>query len=244
MKFYTSIANYYNKIFPISETQISFIKDSTNKIKNKNMALEIGCGTGNLTLELSKLFNKAIGIDLDKEMLNLAKEKYGAKNNNLSFINLNMLKLEEEFSNVKFDTIICFGNTLVHLSNLEEIKKTLQQIKNTLNPGGVFLLQIINYDYILKNNINQLPQIENDMIRFERYYSYNSNQNHINFKTILTVKKENIKIENQIELYPLLKANIIQILNELNFKNYNFYGNFNREQLTSTSIPLIVEVQN
>lgn len=46
-----------------------------NERENTRLALDVGCGTGNLVCELAKKGTSAIGIDFAREMINIAQEK-------------------------------------------------------------------------------------------------------------------------------------------------------------------------
>jgi len=79
MKFYSSIAHIYDLIFPLSPLQVSFVNDSFIDKRNIDL-LDVGCGTGSLTLAIANNYKSIIGIDLDNEMLSLAKIKLNIEN--------------------------------------------------------------------------------------------------------------------------------------------------------------------
>ena len=239
MSFYQQIAPYYHHIFKINANQVDFIKfiipESDSKI------LDIGCGIGTLSFELTNYYKNILGIDMDAEMIRVASKNMVAASKSLHFQQLSMLKLDAFIDEKSLDSIICFGNTLVHLNSLNEIANFLQQSKAILKSNGKLLLQIVNYNRIIEKNIKQLPLIENDEIIFERNYFYRKTENKIDFNTRLTVKSTQQIIENSIELLPLLKKEIALLLNEAGFNNCNFYGNFNQESYTIDSPALIIE---
>jgi SAM-dependent methyltransferase len=243
MDFYSSIAEYYNHIFPLNRAQVSFIQNSF-KEPQKLSLLDIGCGTGNLTRELSEIFNKVVGIDLDDAMLAKTKIANIEKNTNLHFLNINMLNIEKEFGSNSFDAIVCFGNTLVHLNSEETILDFFIKSREVLKNKGKLLFQIINYDRIIDKGINGLPTIENSVIKFERNYTYHADNNIIDFETILTIKEDNRQINNNIQLYPVRKSQIEKLLKKAGFSDIRFYSNFKKDEHTSDSIPLVVEVLN
>ena len=41
-----------------------------------NSLIDVGCGTGDLSYDASKILNKSIGIDFSKEMIKLVKPKW------------------------------------------------------------------------------------------------------------------------------------------------------------------------
>ena len=115
--FYESIAKVYDYIFPKNRKQLEFI-ECIEKIKTKEKILDIGCATGNLTELLGERTENVIGIDLDRELIKEAK----LKNPRLIFENMNMLEIDKSFEENSFNRIVSFGNTLVHLDNIGEIK--------------------------------------------------------------------------------------------------------------------------
>ena len=239
MSFYQQIAPYYRHIFKINANQVDFIKfiipESDSKI------LDIGCGIGTLSFELTNYYKNILGIDMDAEMIRVASKNMVAASKSLHFQQLSMLKLDTFIDKNSVESIICFGNTLVHLNSLNEIANFLQQSKAVLKSNGKLLLQIVNYNRIIKKNIKQLPLIENDEIIFERNYFYRKTENKIDFNTRLIVKSTQQIIENSIELLPLLKEELALLLNKAGFKNCNYYGNFNKETYAIDSPALIIE---
>lgn len=243
MSFYQSIADYYDFIFPLNQSQVDFVNATIPGSKSKSL-LDVGCGTGNLDIELAKDFQKVIAIDSDETMIDKAKQKAKPDETKPQFMQMNMLNIETKFGSRSFDGIICFGNTLVHLDSVAEISYFFEQAKNVLKPGGKLLLQIINYDRILDKHIVGLPTIENEHIIFVRDYHYEPDNNKILFKTTLTDKKNKQEIKNDIPLYPIRKDEITHLLKQAGFIDYLLYGNFGQNKFSDESIPLVVEAKS
>ncbi|MFB9052162.1 class I SAM-dependent methyltransferase [Formosa undariae] len=239
MSFYQKIADYYHHIFKININQIRFVKSKLTDQDSK--IIDIGCGIGTLSLELSNYYKHVLGIDMDSGMIQKALQQKDPNSKSIQFEQLSMLKINKFIDSNSIGGVICFGNTLVHLNSLEEIAEFLKQSKDVLQFNGKLLLQIVNYDRILANTIQELPLIENDDIIFERNYFYRKSEHKIDFKTILTVKSTQEIIENSIELVPLLKNDLVQLLKDAGFKTCNYYGNFNQDLYSINSPALIVE---
>ncbi len=239
MTFYKSIAPFYEKIFPLNQKQIEFIESSMDRKSSSNRILDVGCGVGSLVKVLDKKFNNVYGVDLDEEMITFAqKESYL---NNPVIQAGNMLKLSDLFEDKKFDTIICFGNTLVHLPGNNEIKEFIRQAYNMLVPGGKLLLQIINYNRILDQKVDYLPTIDNSHINFIRDYDYLPKTNQINFKTNLTIKETNQIIKNEQLLNPIRPNDLVELIKNAGFNTVSVFGAFNRSLFTKDSVPFIIE---
>lgn len=237
MGFYKSIADYYKEIFPLQPLQASFVHDSFADPLDTSL-LDVGCGTGDLTVELATSFKRLTGIDLDVAMLEIARKSIPE---NAEFQSLNMLDIGKRLGAGSYEGILCFGNTLVHLNEPENISAFINQAGTVLARGGKLLIQIINYDRILDQEIKNLPTIESDHCSFERIYHYKKEEHIINFETILKIKKRGESIRNQIPLYPLRKAELSDMLTRAGFSSINYFGNFLRAPLKKDSIPLVVE---
>ncbi len=240
MSFYKSIANYYNYIFPPNQLQAEFIKSSL-PVEQCNNVLDIGCGTGNLSFQIAQFAKNVAGIDLDSEMLSIANDINKKENKQIKFYNMNMLDIKNNFDKDQFDLIASFGNTLVHLNNIDEVCDFFEQTKYILKPNGKLLLQIINYDRIIENKIDYLPTIENEYIKFQRDYIYHKQIRKIDFNTTLTVKKDDLIIKNSVSLFPILKEEITTILLNCGYHKIKIYSNFKRKEHSTESIPTIIE---
>ena len=144
MDFYQSIAKYYDYIFPLKTAQVDFTLKAAKEIDAVSI-LDIGCATGAFARKMGEHIGEVYAFDLDSDMVDIAKSKN--QGSNVHFTDGNMLDIDELYSGKMFDMVTCFGNTLVHLS-VEELEKVFAAIKAHLN--GVFLIQILNYDYILR----------------------------------------------------------------------------------------------
>ncbi|RLD81317.1 MAG: class I SAM-dependent methyltransferase [Bacteroidetes bacterium] len=202
--------------------------------------LDVGCGTGSLCLALAPHFREVIGIDPDERMLQLAIEKAGSEYGNVSFQPYGMLDLDKEDQFRQMDAVLCFGNTLVHLGSEEDILEFLRQAKATLKPGGKLMIQIINYDRIFNEKIDGLPTIENDSIKFVRNYHY-TDRSALDFETILSIKESGEEIRNTISLFPILKDELIRLVQKAGFHDILVYGNFKRDPYLPGSIPLLLQ---
>jgi len=249
MKFYTSIAEQYDEIFPYKPLQKSFVESYKAHRPESNL-LDIGCGTGSLTLHMAESFETVIGIDPDKEMLEKAKLKAmkfkADRRDQLEdlgkwvFLQNGMLDLYSEFAPNSFDTVLCFGNTLVHLSTLEEINEFLVQAFEILKPYGYLMIQIINYDRIIDKGLKGLSTLENENVKFERVYEYDSEPEVVQFHTKLTIKENGKVIENEIPLLALRPKQLREMMAEVGFANFEEFGSFKKEAFSDDSQPFVI----
>lgn len=239
MGFYEDIAEHYDHIFPFSKTQIDFVRGSLKRPYDKKKILDVGCGTGDLSIALSKEGFDVTGIDSDQTMVQIALDR--KTDNPVVFEQMDMKDIARHYNSSTFDAVLCFGNTLVHLADIREIEKLCRDTRSILKQNGRFLIQILNYNHIIDHKIRSLPIIDNEFVRFERTYDYNSRKNVLSFKTTLTVKETSKKIVNNIFLFPVRKDELYLSLRNNGFSNISFFGDFDRNALKPDSLPLVVE---
>jgi ubiquinone/menaquinone biosynthesis C-methylase UbiE len=95
--------------------------------------LDVACGTGNHIQYLKKYFN-ITGIDIDKNMLRIARKKY----NDVKFISGDMRTFK---LNKKFDIIICLFSAIGHLKTYSNLEKTIRTFSSHLKPCGVMIVE-------------------------------------------------------------------------------------------------------
>ena len=248
-KFYTSISNYYSEIFPYNPMQLQFVKNCIGNLNEKQI-LDIGCATGELAFNLANEGANVTGIDLNEDLLNRAIGNSKFQNSNYNremefatpkFQIGNMLELENDFKTGQFDAILCFGNTLVHLPTKNLIRQMLHSVNKVLKAGGLFLIQILNYDYILGEQISELPLIETKNIKFIRKYKFNKNSSTIQFQTELHLKKENEIVSNETSLLALKSNELIELLKNTGFSNIQLFANFKQDTFGGNHLPLVLK---
>lgn len=240
MAFYGDLSKHYEDIFPLSEDRLKLVH---KYLPIGAQILDIGCSTGELAIAVAKEGYKTFGVDLSPEMIEKARQNASAESVNVHFQTGDMRTIGQIYQQ-QFDGILCLGNTIVHLTSVNDLRQFFQQIYDLLLPGGVFLFQIVNYDRILHYRVKELPVIKNakEGLEFYRYYDFNPENKLIQFKTKLVVNGGE-EVNHAVQLYPLTGDEIRLILGTCGFMKPHFYGNFAEEPFDpDQSAALVVAV--
>ena len=235
--------------------QLEFVNSRAGELARKQL-LDIGCATGELAIQLAKNGAFVTGIDLNEDLLEQAngcsdptvrvqsadsfKRESEFVTPNPKFQKGNMLELKTNFQPGQFDAVLCFGNTLVHLQTPALVKQMLSGVFTVLKPGGHFLLQILNYDYILSEPVTELPLIDTENIRFTRKYRFPESGSLISFQTELLIKAESKSIENETSLLALQSHQLTELLKNAGFSEIELFSNFKQEPFGGKHLPLVV----
>ncbi len=229
MDFYSVLADYYELIFPYRQNKRDFLID----IMDAQSYLDIGCATGDLAAAIAQKGFDIKAIDVNIDMITRARKRHPSLLH--IFHRMDMMRIPLEW---KFDHIYSFGNTLAHLNGVSELGRLFRNIKHNLNRKGVFTGQILDYDYIMREEIFELPLIENDRLIFERKYDVRDD-GYLDFNTNLTIKKSSGTISNSVKLYPFRKDEINSLLRDSEFYDIQFFCDYEKTEYDGESLPLI-----
>ncbi|OGK35940.1 hypothetical protein A3A93_05830 [Candidatus Roizmanbacteria bacterium RIFCSPLOWO2_01_FULL_38_12] len=166
------------------------------------VCLDIGCGSGQFTIEYTTRIPllKVIAFDLSPQMIKFAKKNF--KKNSLLQPNLaKQIKFEvgdmldlERFKDQSFDAIIC-SYTLHHSKTKAEVIYILNQVKRILKSEGALYI----YDLIRPETIEDLKLIEekflNDYPSIFRIDTVNSLRASFNAKELIKIAQQS-KLKN------------------------------------------------
>jgi SAM-dependent methyltransferase len=194
----------FQRLYDILMEDIDYEKiyqDIKPYIKNTDLIIDAGCGSGYFLLELLKNNHQAIGIDIDSMMLSIAQEKI--KSNNLTPILYEHDLRDPLYS--KVDLIIMIFDVVNYFKG---VKKLFSNIYKSLDDDGRFIFDIYKYEVL--DSYKNFIEIDDEIVSYKWEVKV-SNQ----------VLNHFVTFENEVDhikqyIYPL--SYYLDILNELNFK--------------------------
>lgn len=123
---YPAFVDYYEKVFD----RFSL---------SPGIVLDAACGTGTLSLELSKRGYDVIGTDASIEMLMLAREKAAEQACNCLFLNQRLSELDLYGT---IDAVVCSLDSINHITDEKELIESFKKISLFLHPDGIFIFDV------------------------------------------------------------------------------------------------------
>ncbi|MDR0947203.1 MAG: class I SAM-dependent methyltransferase [Ruminococcus sp.] len=145
---YDNFAEFYDTLTALTDDE-DCPETVYTKLLTKNergILLDLGCGTGKLSLAAARMGFDVLAVDNSPNMLQAARERFSKAVNSgeefafdIQFICQNAAQLDL-FGTV--DVVVCARDTLNHLASKSEFEETVRRVSLFLNPGGVFYFDV------------------------------------------------------------------------------------------------------
>lgn len=113
------------------------VRDAEDALASeRNLVLDLGCGTGTLTELMYRKGYDMIGADVSEDMLNVALEKRAASGDSILYLNQDMRELEL-YSTV--GTVYSVCDSLNYILEEDELVTVFSLVNNYLYPRGIFI---------------------------------------------------------------------------------------------------------
>lgn len=136
---------FYDTIFKakdyLAETKMIFSLSREYGFKKPEKMLEIGCGTGNHTLLLSKKVRSLDSLDIDSRMTRLAETKL--KNGRIENVSI-LTKSVEELEEKNYDLVVAMFNVVTYIKGYKNLLSFIGGVSDKLRPGGIFVFDCWN----------------------------------------------------------------------------------------------------
>ncbi|MBA13211.1 MAG: hypothetical protein CL751_04575 [Chloroflexi bacterium] len=242
---YDTWAEIYDQIYSDLTVDVDFYKRLASL--NKDKILEIGCGTGRITIPLAQAGSEIIGIDLSKNMISILRNKIKEADLNISCYEMDMKYLS---LNEKFGLIIIPFNGFQSMLDITEQYKTLTSIYKHMPSGGILALDMFNA------TTDMFDQDKQIWYQVKEIFDSNSNKNmlinhsskyNLNNQTICTTLMIEEIINNKITKttyndFILRFTNRYEseyLFRNVGFTIENLYGNFALDSFNETSEKMI-----
>jgi len=161
---YSQIAQSYDRYRDISPSRLKLWLNKIiqlGKIAPGSRVLDIGCGTGRLTIPLQQMTDAEVyGLDLSPEMLEQAMNKKGAEAIHWILGDAQALPFSDKFFDCTFMCLV--------LHHIEDRAQAIKEMYRVLKPGGRSLIWTTPHPQIKSSLLNEffpsLPKI--DLNRF------------------------------------------------------------------------------
>lgn len=220
-----------------TEKETAFIESVAPK---RGVALDLCCGTGRHSITLRKRGWNIVGMDLSRNLLEIAKQKMKEANVEFPLVRADMRYFP--FRDEAFSAIINMFTSFGYLPSESEDIKCLLEVHRTSKKNGTFLLDLSNRDHMAKNFR------ERDWAEFEPFYLLEKRTLDLENSRLKSdwtiIHKDTGKAEvlqHEVRLYTL--SRIEQLLKKARLTIKEVYGGYEGQEFNLEASRMIVLAQ-
>lgn len=198
--------------------------------KNSKM-LDVGCGEGRHAAFLQQLQFNVSGFDISPLHIKKAKQRNGLVH---FFVHDMRLTFPENNFNYVFNLFTSFG----YFNDEKEDLQALQNMYAALNENGILVIDFLNENVVRKNLIPS----DSKTIDNITFYQNRRIENNVVIKTIQfkDFEEKTQIFQEKVKLYS--KENITEMLANIGFKDFVFFGNYALDSLDIENSPRLITI--
>ena len=203
------------------------IEKEDTKVQN---ILELACGTGNLTIPLTKKNYDIAGIDISEEMLGVAREKAEKEGVELVLLQQDIAELDFDITNL--DCVLCACDGFNYITYDEDLENIFKKTYELLKENGLFIFDISSFyklSSVLGNNM--YGENREDIAYMWQNY-FDDEENLVEMELAFFVKDEDGRFERFEEVHQqraYTEEEILDMLQSVGFKDIKVYSDFTFE---------------
>lgn len=133
----------------ITQNEVTLFTEILNPDKNSKI-LDLACGQGRHALEMARRgFTGVSGLDRSHYLIQRAKSIAATENLTISLKEGDARKLP--YPTDTYDHIMILGNSFGYFESIDDDEKILKEVYRTLKPGGRFLIDVADGNYLKEN---------------------------------------------------------------------------------------------
>lgn len=217
--------------------EATFIRRTLHK---KRITLDLCCGTGRHSILLHKQNQQVVGMDLSKNLLQIARDRMEESGVSVPLVRADMRFLP--FKNQVFDAIINMFTSFGYLPSKSEDASSLSEVRRTLRKHGQFLLDLLNRDHVVRNFR------ERDWAAFEPFYLLENRTLDLKNSKLRSewtlIRKASGQIEtrlHEVRLYTFVQMK--QLIEEAGLAVEEIWGGYEKQEFNLDSSRMIIIAQ-
>jgi len=219
--------------------EVDFVEKALG-LEPKARILDLCCGHGRQTIELAARGYSVVGLDFDALFLERAREVSNSRGVEVEFIQRDMRDIPFRR---KFDACINIFTAFGYLESEAEDLKVLQAVAEALKPGGKFLLDVMNREWLMRNYQPHgwLENPDGGRLLEEREFDLLTSRNNVRW---IYIKPDGSTWENRLSLRMYTLTELARMLKTVGLSLEAVYGGFDGGPYTLDSRRLIILALN
>jgi ubiquinone/menaquinone biosynthesis C-methylase UbiE len=189
----------------------------------KGFVLDMGCGTGTISLLLFEDGYKPVGLDLSIGMIRKAREKSIQAGVSIPFLQGDMRSLP--FRERSFDVVLSLYDSMNYMLEKEDLRKVFQEVRRVLKKGGVFIFDLATEWNIIRNFDGRTFSEEHDDFSYIWTNEYDRSMRIVCSRLVFSIK-EGARTRRFVEIHRQRMYDVMEVAKVLEGSGFVLHGIF------------------
>ena len=244
---YDAWADIYDSVFSYVNEDIPFYVDEA--VRSGGPVIELGCGTGRVALPIALNGIDVVGLDSSSLMIKKARQKAEQTGgSNLKLVQADMIDFKFDD---KFPLAIVPFHGLLSLLSLEDMERTLLNIRRHLTPEGKLIFDIFVPDLNMMVQEGDVPYHFRDVtdpntgrrLVIWNQASYDSHSQIMSIRSTIEELDRSGRVENKMyrdfALRYIFRWEMHYLLRACGYDILELYGDFRRQEFDENSTEMV-----
>lgn len=236
-----NVIEYYDELFPVSETQRIFFESYFSQFSPPAKFLSIGCGTGIFEHRLAKNAIDVTALETIRGLLDSATHRYRNQLMALRYFQMSTWEMTNFLGKHFYNIISCLNSRIVFIYKREYLKKFFSDCKELLSEHGIIILGVDNFEKFRAEPKAILPTRKSIRVAYKSQVIKDAQGTFL--ETRLEKENKVIPVCNHVPIYPLQKNEIVEFAKEAGFEKIEFFSDFEKNPLSEHSNHLLAVIQ-
>lgn len=243
MSLLKNLVEYYDELYPVSESQKKFYAEILKNYSIPAKVLRIGCGTGLFESNLAKEGFDVTGIDSVEEFLASANLRKRSQLMSIRFFQMNSSDMSRYLAKNFYNVISVLNDRICYNSSKAEMQDFFSLCKSLIAPDGQLVLQLTNFEGLPEKGFVQLPVRESLRTKLFAELSGSFSEKRQISLTLENGSGKLIPVAKDIPFYPITPSEIETFAEEAGFVSAEFYADFDKSPFSGNEDSFVVIIK-
>lgn len=237
-----NILEYYDELYPVTESQKSFYNDLIKSYVSPVKFLRVDCGTGMFETFLAKTGHDVTGVEQYSDLIHSANLRKRNQLMSIRFFEMSYLDISKFLGKGFYNVVSCLNDRIIYIHDKTLMKKFFHDCRVLLADGGSFIISLPNFLKYNSAPMVNLPVRESVRVKlFSEIWTTSSGSNFI-VQNIETGTGRMLPVRKDVPVYVLMPEEIESFSKEAGFSSLQFYSDFDKNTFTGKEDNIIVKI--
>lgn len=240
MKFIKNLVEYYDELFPVLEPQKALYSEFCSLYSKPLHFLRVCCGSGLFESYLARQGHDVTGLETCEELLRTANLRRRNQLMSIRFFQMHPADMVRFLGKHFYSVISILNSRILFLGGRQEISAFFSDCHKLLVPGGILVIQAVNFENREHEKMIQLPVKESMRARlFSEVVAVSRQERRISMN-LETGSGKVMPVVKDLPVYPLLPCEIEEFAESAGFQSAEFYADYDKSEFTGTQDSFVV----